>query len=472
MKIKALLLLSSTLTLLLVGCTNHQSYRNDYTLCSASNPAETCQASAVQEHKDPEHPDADYLLNFIEFDDQGQLFDREQMDSVLDAIWKRAASNDLLMVVFVHGWKHSAAPGDPNIETFRDSLEWLSRLETRISETPGYAHKARKVVGIYLGWRGGSITWPVLKEATFWERKNTAHKVGQGGVTEVLNRLELVRTTKGAVHANDQSKEQPSGLANNNPTRLVLVGHSFGGAVVFSALNQILMERFVDTKGPKALSSDVVGFGNLVVLINPAFEALRFAPLSDMANARRSYFEAQLPVMAVLTSEADDATGIAFPAGRAFSTLFENHRDVQRKDPVSRQNETISQKKANVTAVGHFEPYQTHTLTPTVDKAAFQCGTSRESLKTFVEVSEQWAKDHAGSEIQFEGTTLQRDDHSVGRNPYLMVKVDGELIADHNDISDERIACFLRQLILISGQSHDLDARREVWRMLQAGDRL
>jgi len=42
--------------------------------------------------------------------------------------------------------------------------------------------------------------------------------------------------------------------------------------------------------------------------INPAFEAELFSSLSDMSLERATYFESQLPVLAVLTSETDDAT--------------------------------------------------------------------------------------------------------------------------------------------------------------------
>jgi hypothetical protein len=38
MKLRTFLLLSSTSALLLAGCAPHQSYRTDYTLCSAPDP--------------------------------------------------------------------------------------------------------------------------------------------------------------------------------------------------------------------------------------------------------------------------------------------------------------------------------------------------------------------------------------------------------------------------------------------------
>jgi len=289
--------------ILMAGCAPHRLYRTNPELCTSSNPEQDCQEYFLQEYT-PAEIDESYLLGFIEFDDQGQLHWRGQMNSVLDKIGEAAASQDLLMIAFVHGWKHSAAPMDGNIETLRHNLRALSALESELSRREGRAE--RKVVGVYLGWRGGSITLPVVKELTFWDRKNTAHKVGYGGVIEVLAKLEEIKKIKASIDAPDRM------------TRLVVIGHSFGGAVVYSALAQIMMNRFATTQGPVGLATTVEGFGDLVVLVNPAFEALRFSTLSDVANERRSYFQAQLPVMAVLTSEADDATKRAFPLGRFF----------------------------------------------------------------------------------------------------------------------------------------------------------
>lgn len=430
----------------LFGCAAHQIYRPDLAMCVSAQPQTECKTHALQEYQPPNGQNGAYLLGFIEFDDQGQLWDRRQMRAVLDALYTAEAPEEqnLLIVAFVHGWKHSAAPGDGNIATFREVLKHLSASEASISRIEG--RPPRRVAGVYLGWRGGSITMPVLKELTFWDRKNTAHKVGHGGMTEVLSRLDLVRQTKDAV--------SPGG---HGSTRLVVVGHSFGGAVVFSALSQILEGRFVHTVGPKGTVSDVEGFGDLVVLINPAFQAELFAPLSDMSTERGTYFKSQLPVLAILTSEADDATKIAFPIGRRLSTLFENERTSQRHNGVTGKTEDIDQGQSNVTAVGHFEPYRTHYLLATPqgqDKAPAMLSRDQ-SARLFFAASERWENDAPGSHIPFAGAVLERTDRSAGRDPYLVVRVDKRIIKDHNDIADPRLIEFLNQLILISSQSHE-----------------
>jgi pimeloyl-ACP methyl ester carboxylesterase len=434
---------------MLSACAPHKIYRQELALCTSSTPEAECESNALQEYQDAAQPDKTYLLGFIEFDDQGQIFDRRQMDAVVRTLYERSASEDLLMVVFVHGWKHSAAPRDDNIRTFREALEQLSELESNISRQTGAPQ--RQVVGVYLGWRGGSITVPGVKELTFWDRKNTAHKVGNGGVTEVLNRIDLVRKTRDSISDAGRSR-----------TRLVVVGHSFGGAVVYSALHQILDARFVHTVGPAGQVSDTRGFGDLVVLINPAFEALLYTPLSDMSTERGRYFASQLPVLVILTSEADDATGRAFPIGRWFSTFFEKERDMTRKNATTGAKETIDEGKANITAVGHFEPYRTHYLRATQPSPETEprAPSVEADVELFFKTSQSWESDAPGSRILFLGSVLERSEDSAGRNPYLVVRVDEELIGDHNDIDDPRIASFIRQLILISAQSPDPKERQ------------
>lgn len=84
--------------------------------------------------------------------------------------------------------------------------------------------------------------------------------------------------------------------------RLVVIGHSFGGAVVYTSLQKILADRFIDSRRGKTFQDDAKGFGDLVVLMNPAFEALRFASLYDLSqNGCRRYFSTQVPRLAILT---------------------------------------------------------------------------------------------------------------------------------------------------------------------------
>lgn len=224
------------LGLLLAACAPLMQYRTDYALCDTAFPVtEVYGRHSLQRVSDTANASPGYLLCFVEFDDQGQLFDRRQMQAAIDQLNQVAAKEDLLMVVFVHGWKHSAGSGDDNVATFRSVLQQLANAEGGLSRMSGKT--TRQIAGVYVGWRGSSMTLPLLKELTFWERKNAAHTVGHNGVTEVLSRLEAIMS--------DRDSVQPDG----SRTWFVIVGHSFGGAVVNAVLGQILQREFVRTLG-------------------------------------------------------------------------------------------------------------------------------------------------------------------------------------------------------------------------------
>ena len=440
--------------LAVTACAPHMKYRTVHPAVCVSltaAPSAECEKHALQQL--PSGQGNNYLLGFVEFDDQGQLWDRQQMHDVLGKLQTEAGARELLMVVFVHGWKHSAAPGDANIDTFRGVLAGLSDAEAYLASTT--KTPARQVVGVYLGWRGGSLPVKYLENITFWDRKNTAQKVGHGGVAEVLSQLEDIKLSKDSIACRDRPASRKSEDAVcGSDTRLVVVGHSFGGAVMHTALAQILENRFVQTTGPAGLKSNVDGFGNLVVLINPAFEANLFTPMSDMA-AERTYFPSQLPVALVLTSEADGATRYAFPIGRWFSTFFEREEDRQRLNKATGKTETISERDSNVSAVGHFEPYRTHRLYPATERKReeLKATSAADSIQMFTRASDDWVHDMPGSKIMFGDVVLERTANSAGRNPYLVTYVDGQLIRDHNDIDDLRVIEFVKQLILISSHT-------------------
>lgn len=433
--------------LLFAGCAPFKQYRTQYDLCI--NPgaefSPNCAPNALQQLPSV-NGDANYLLGFVEFDDQGQLWDRRQMWAVMDKFATASAQQDLLMVVFVHGWNHSAAPDDLILDKFRSVLAKLSESEALVSRRTGLP--ARKVAGLYLGWRGGSVTVPGVNGMTFWERKNTAGRVGHGGVPEVLSRLEQLRQDK------DSMTNGKSG------TRLVIVGHSFGAEIVYDALAPMLSNRFVLSTGPAGQQSNAAGFADLVVLINPAFEAELFSTLSNMSAERGLYFKSQLPLMAVLTSDADYATRFAFPLGRFFSTALEKEHDVQRFNATTRRQETINEGKADMIALGHFQPYETHSLYPagTVQRGDVQELSAMASIRSALAVSNAWENDKPGSMIPLAGLILERSANSAGRNPYLIIKADDTLITEHNDIDDPRIIEFLKQLIIVSTQSAERKA--------------
>jgi hypothetical protein len=396
--------------------------------------------------------DDEYLLGFVEIDDQGQLRDRKQMQALLDALWQIPAEEGLLINVFVHGWHHNADPDDDNIAGFRNNLlAKLSEIESKHSKP--LKHKRRKVVGVYVGWRGESIDWPPFNYLTFWDRKSTAQDVGYLGATELLAKLEEITNIRNSLYSRPANKEceteQETAINKIDPaapgkSRLVVLGHSFGGAVVFSATSQILADRFVDSQEGKSCITSAKGFGDLVVLLNPAFEALRYAPFYDLAQSRCSSFSDQTPKLAILTSVADDATGMLFPLGRTFSTFFETHdNDIVRNDCKKLPPLTLDEGEADRNTVGHYLPLISHTLKlPEQEKELRVLG--EENMKNF------WSGQIAGGSTRFGATVLTHLNKTIPSNPYLNIRVDKDIISDHNDVLNDKVMEFVRLLIEMS----------------------
>lgn len=433
-----LLAILAILGLTLGACTKNVAYRTQLSTCQAGTDPRAC-----GEHYIESHPE--YLLGFVEFDDQGWFWDRRQMWKLIKFLSDEVHREDLLIVVFAHGWKHNASACDNNVCCFRETLKQIGRLER--SASAAVKRKPRKVVGIYLGWRGLSLQGEWLANLSFWERKNTAAEVGHGAVTELLTRLNSLRY----IHRHVTGEPTPTG------TQMVIIGHSFGGAVVYSAVSQLLVDRFIDYRGE---GKPPEAFGDLVVLVNPAFEATRYEALNAMA-VERSYLPGQLPILAIMTSYGDQATKKAFPLGRWFSTGFEEYRN---KD----------QELADHRTVGHFLRYRTHTLTPTapparprpVADAEARCAcpyfsaddvsvSADTGLRQLTDYRSAWhdGMPAPGWHQDFPGTRLTHQPTQPGShplNPFLVIGVDNQIIHGHNDIYRPAFINFLRQMILLS----------------------
>jgi hypothetical protein len=419
--------------LFVIGCTSNTPFRTSFTPCNPAQPGGDCTKPVIESAPD-------YKLGFVEFDDQGWFWDTNQLKAVEEMIRTEAAigqpniAQGIVIVVFAHGWKNNAAIDNDNVEMFRTTLSHFGASE--LAQTN---HAPRKVVGVYAGWRGLSATLEPFKELSFWERKNTAHKVGgYGAMTELLVDLETL-----------QQASNDSLATNAPPTELIIVGHSFGGAAVYSAISQIVTERFVDTvKYGKPLKP----LGNQVILLNPAFEASRHYNLNQMAVSIALYPTNQRPVLSIFTSKGDWATHYFFPMGRFFSTVFEKNRDGQ-------------QMKANRDAVGWFEPFVTHDLIfntnaealagenialPVAKNTLPPASTNqlRASISNVHEQRKKWHPNNpTAATYYFYNTILKPRSKYRPGDPFPVVSVDKPIMKDHDDINNPVLINFLGEYI-------------------------
>ncbi len=268
----------------------------------------------------------------LEFDDQGLLFDERGID-VLEAHLDALAGRNPVIIVFVHGWKHDAADGDA----------FLDRTHALIADAARPAD--RPILAVYLAWRGltraGNWVW---ENSSFWGRQSAAGRIAAGTPREILGRLKMFRAPPG---------QHPRAT-------LLIVGHSFGALIVYTAIAQSLIDA--------ALAGDPVvpSFGDLVLLINPAFSAISYLPMFSIIE-RGVFIDDQLPVFVSVPAANDEATGLLYPLGNLLR-------------PVTEARRTRRERQALTRTMGHLPWLRTHTLSVAPRRGASDPATSLRAL--------------------------------------------------------------------------------------------
>lgn len=385
-----------------------------------------------------------YVLHFLEFDDQGWLYadaggepgwrPESQIDcAIADLSQRIAAWREVRAFVYVHGWHHSSADDDHDLQKFRQLLA----LEA--------ARSRREVIGFYIAWNANTWDLPGLRDATFWGRKNAAHHVAEGSVREFFARIKALRNywnRPNTERARNCGKPGDDSKGQGCPLRTVMIGHSFGGWILYASVEPYLLETLAgssDLPGDATLpvTARERGIADLVLLLNPAFEASRYDPVF---RAARRYHPAQYepPLLVSLTSIADQATGSAFPIARFFNSALQY--------PATSDEESEAIKKTH----GHIDRYLTHELYFDPAAARDDCAPDA-AMKDFfssatrdgnLALPAHWRRQFCG------GLTLASL-AAPGADPYGIVwniRTFANVIADHNDIANERVKNFVTQL--------------------------
>ena len=383
---------------------------------------------APDEAREPPNPvkrGPGYARFIIEYDDQGCSYLRRQMNVLISELDSLAGQRPIILV-FVHGWKHNAQALDPNLAAFEKVVAETARAETLATQTPGATSTAkqgarpdqpRPVLGIFVGWRGLSFYFGWLTNITFWNRRTAAQRVALGSVRELFGRLRDYRTR------------------HNNEPVLVIAGHSFGGLIVYSALAQSLIEG-------AAIGQDgeiETGFADLVLLINPAFEAARYLPIHFIVK-RRHFVTGQPPIFVSITAENDWATGLAFPAGAWVASLWEHTR-------------TKKERQALIRTMGHIDWMQTHTVTAEA-ASPDAASTWTAPAADHILLQERVAPDTQSYEARTPGWTRHFEGGAVlthtgpdPNTPFWVVTASKEVINGHNGIFGSVFLGFIRRLV-------------------------
>jgi hypothetical protein len=324
MRARILSLITVVALLVLTGsCTPNRQYRLH---------------EAATEH----HPDgkASYDLAYVEFDEQGDFWDRDQLARAV-ALVKQTRKP--LLVVYVHGWQNNALDSF-DVGQFHSVLGKLAQTQ-RVQDL-GY-----QVVGLYLGWRGKQAYDPLLKLLSFKNRKDAAVRIGSSNtITEAIFRVVY-----------EARHQRPA-------ARTILIGHSFGALVVERAVEQAM------TGG--LLTGRPVVPADFILLVNSAAESIYAKEMRDMMEATLSFdnyrkcyqapeesdcFLKDEPRIISVTSETDQATGVAFPIGATLFGLGKLYRDYS---PQQTGGERLNQRLFFTHTPGHNDFLLDHAIVP------------------------------------------------------------------------------------------------------------
>lgn len=195
-----------------------------------------------------------------------KLFDVVQKKAILQYLSEPQNNNQpVYAVIYVHGWHHNADTSNKspsnhaiafddlmgrNIDAVHRKFEIQDKFKN---------HPIPTVLGIYIGWQGESIRKPsILSLLTVKSRADAADRIGLG---TNLEKNEGLR--------NDLMEIAEAVRRTSSQSRLILIGHSFGGRMLTSAF----LPEFTETQGVRRLSQEPLGSRVLIVTLNSAVGA-------------------------------------------------------------------------------------------------------------------------------------------------------------------------------------------------------
>ena len=372
----------------------------------------------------------------LQLDDDGRFLDSSVAAKALQRISEESNRTNTIVLLFIHGWHHNAKFDDPNAMDFADSLaDTRQLLDDNTGGKPGIYRKSRQllttdpdvnVISIYVGWRGRSLP-TVFDYLTFWSRKPAAERVGSGDLKQFLMNLNAIYVDRNLVKDGATQQKRFMGL--------VSFGHSFGGQVLFKAVADTLEKNLEIAAAGKSATGraqkPVQGFGDLTVLINPAFEANQFQHLHELSQ-KLSFGVDQAPLLLVLSSQTDKARQFFFPKAQIIAGWFRS--DLENVD-----------RQLWRTALGEYEPQRTHSL---------HIGPGGTGLNPAL------YSDKACSTFDLDLTNLPAfgnvDLVPLGNvpiapfRPYVVAYADSDIVIGHNGIFKGPLRMFLSDYVAIS----------------------
>ena len=433
-------------------CVEYESYfdANDMALCKGASLASNI---CIQ--------GGGLSVGVVEFDDEGTHWDRRQLQRLEEEIRAVGAAQasaaiptrGILLMAFVHGWGNSGSEGSSALLDFRKIARYVAGSSGichghgRPSNATGSASCESRpyVVAVYLAWHGDSLglnsvyaktrtretDWlGALRMPTFWARKSAAQRAGGTPMTETLLRL------LGAVEAVDgvhdkHTAERQADSASRPRSRSLLIGHSLGAGVVEQAFAPVVVTRRMERNRLAAHTVAADHLPNLVVLLNPATEALSATNLIEAMEAMetvgaRSPDESRQPPaprVVSIASSTDRVTRRIFPGGVYFGRAL-----TLRPTNRMRANTRFGDYGKLVThSAAHHREVRSHWLLPETCTEGVDAGIP--------------------FRVQDQPYRLCRAEKPPFQAPYWVFTVPPELLPDHRDVFTPSLFDFILALM-------------------------
>jgi hypothetical protein len=420
-------------------------------------------------------------LYAVEQDDRGVLFQRDQVDVIRERIKKRADGNGAIIIVYVHGWKHNATPCDDNMSCFRTILQKVAQTEKAASANSNPPYPRRVVSGIYVGWRGLATCHKIPKQLSFFSRKRVAERIGTAQ-TRVL--LQNLRDLRNELDDPDNKLQNPKG---GTRTRLVIVGHSLGAGLIQAAaiteLQQDLYSAKAQVEGEpngngKPKPDDrlrLKGFGDLVVLVNPAFEAQLYdafpKEVRKLRDDKKLLFPNDRPVLIIVSSTGDFPTHYLFPVVRFFGLLLQPFKLARGPKywfryivtagnyvgyrthvaSLKKSEETKETKEAKSEAVSKKEREDSPCFRPSHNQglgsypSGCTCSQNTGDFNINPTLTEHMME--PGRKIELSKVILTPTGR-FNRDPYWVITANRDVVKDHGDIFNPTLTSMIRELVV------------------------
>jgi hypothetical protein len=411
------------------GCLPNRAYRTQLPPCPPDPKGGVPSTCSVQIVKSAIGQEAtDIPVAFIEFDDVGQAFNLGQIKAAEDAIQAAQQKHgQVVTILYMHGWQNNASDDAGNVPGFRRLLQQFQPKLT------GYG-----LVGVYFGWRGATTGVPVAKDLTYWNRRDTATYIPGSNMTEAL--LRVARATKGPNYDGD--------------SKLVVVGHSFGGLALERTVTQYFTRRVLETPADQTFQP----FADLLVFVNEAAAATEAIQLLTMFHNHLEE-NSKYPTIVSITSQGDLATKFVLPVGQGASLFKKSLRDYGPPYPPDPFG-IAKQVSYYLRSAAHIPELQSHLV-----------GSSAEIRKAYADRGYTCASipSHApgGKSANYYVVPISGAKNTT---PYWIMEMPVEIVPDHSNIFRLEFGELLRAFVLRQTEGEKPDEDTCSWPPAQLPD--